>query len=58
MGQSVIWAEGLTPGVEADGWDGTFNDKPMQPGVYVYTAELLYEDGVKEIVTGNITLVR
>jgi gliding motility-associated-like protein len=57
-GNQLFGKVDLTPGVEVEGWDGTFNEKPMQPGVYVYTAELLYEDGVTEIVTGNITLVR
>ncbi|HZV43959.1 MAG TPA: gliding motility-associated C-terminal domain-containing protein, partial [Saprospiraceae bacterium] len=57
-GNQLFGGVGLTPGDEEHGWDGTFNEKPMQPGVYVYTAELLYEDGVTEVVIGNITLVR
>jgi hypothetical protein len=30
----------------------------MQPGVYVYAAELTYDDGVTEAVTGDITILR
>jgi gliding motility-associated-like protein len=48
----------LTPGVETEGWDGSFNGEMMLPGVYVYLAELLYEDGFEEIVTGDITIIR
>lgn len=47
----------MTPGDESQGWDGTFNNEPMQPGVYVFVAELDYED-ISETVTGNITLLR
>ncbi len=48
----------LTPGVEQQGWDGRFREEVMQPGVYVYVAELQYEDGRSETVTGDITIVR
>jgi hypothetical protein len=34
----------IPPGQESLGWDGKFNGEDMQPGVFVYTAELLYED--------------
>jgi len=47
----------LTPGVEDDGWDGRFNGEPMLPGVYVYIAELQYED-ITETIKGGITIVR
>lgn len=47
----------MTPGVEDEGWDGSFDGEPMQPGVYVFVAELQYED-ITETVTGSITLMR
>ena len=47
----------MTPGIEEQGWDGTFNGEPMQPGVYVFVAKLDYED-ISETVSGNITIVR
>ncbi|MEP6794136.1 MAG: gliding motility-associated C-terminal domain-containing protein, partial [Saprospiraceae bacterium] len=46
-----------TPGVFTDGWDGTFDGKPLLPGVYVYTAELQYED-LSETIKGGITIIR
>lgn len=57
-GNQVFERQGLTPGIESEGWDGTFNDKLMQPGVYTYWAELQFEDQSKEVVTGDITLIR
>jgi len=57
-GNQLFGAIDIPPGQESLGWDGKFNGEDMQPGVFVYTAELLYEDGVKETVTGSITLVR
>jgi gliding motility-associated-like protein len=47
----------MTPGDLDDGWDGNFKGEPMQPGVYVFVAELDYED-ISETVSGSITLVR
>ncbi len=46
-----------TPGVDTDGWDGTFDGKPLLPGVYVYAAELQYED-LSETIKGGITIIR
>lgn len=40
------------------GWDGTFRNELMLPGVYVYAIELLFVDGKTEIVKGDVTLVR
>jgi len=39
-------------------WDGKMNNKDLNPGVYVYVAELELFDGRKEIIKGDITLVR
>jgi gliding motility-associated-like protein len=40
------------------GWDGTFRNELMLPGVYVYAIDLLFVDGKIEIVKGDVTLVR
>jgi hypothetical protein len=47
----------LKPGVEEDGWDGKFNDKYMLPGVYVYIAQLDFED-ISQTVKGEVTIIR
>jgi gliding motility-associated-like protein len=40
------------------GWDGKFRDKEMDPGVFIWTIEVEYIDGVKEFFKGNTTLIR
>ena len=39
------------------GWDGSFRNKQMQPGVYVYYFEVLLADGSKEVYSGEVTIV-
>jgi len=56
-GNQLFEKTNLTPGVDAEGWDGRFKDQPMQPGVYVFVAKLDYED-ISEVVKGEITIVR
>jgi len=38
------------------GWDGTVNGRLADSGVYVYTAEVLCENGVPYTFKGNVTL--
>lgn len=40
------------------GWDGTFNEKLVDPAVYVYYLEATCADGEKYIEKGNITVIR
>lgn len=40
------------------GWDGTFNGKPVNAGVYAYMLEIVYKNGTAELKSGNITLIR
>lgn len=42
----------------SNGWDGTFNGKPAQPGVYVYYIEAFCLNGEKSFKKGNVTLLR
>ncbi len=39
-----------------DGWDGSFNGKPMNPAVFVYYTEILFKDGHTETFYGDVTL--
>ena len=49
-------------GTSTDGWDGRFNGRDMNPGVYIYYLEIQYKDlgdgPVFEKVYGDITLLR
>lgn len=40
------------------GWDGTYRDGLMDPGVYVWYAQIVYIDGVVRLFKGDVTLVR
>ena len=40
------------------GWDGNFNDKPMNPQVFVYIAKLKLSDGKDVKLVGDVTLIR
>lgn len=40
------------------GWDGNFRGKPCDPGVYVWMLEAEYLDGHRELLKGDVTLLR
>ncbi len=41
-----------------EGWDGRFNGKDMNTGVYVYLAEVIFVDGTVLLYRGDVTLIR
>ncbi len=43
---------------EQDGWDGRFRGREALPGVYIYIAEVIYIDGRKERIKGELMLAR
>ncbi|MCE3296004.1 MAG: hypothetical protein K0R65_1718 [Crocinitomicaceae bacterium] len=43
---------------QAVGWDGKFNGKEENPGVFVWVLEYTFESGTGGILKGNTTLVR
>lgn len=40
------------------GWDGTYNGEALAPGVYVFLAEVVFDDGATIQYSGDVTLVR
>jgi gliding motility-associated-like protein len=40
------------------GWDGYVNGKLAPPGTYVYRIEVTYVTGKRQVITGDITLIR
>ncbi len=45
-------------GTTYGGWDGTFDGKRMNPGVFVWYVEAEFEDGATEVFKGQTTLVK
>jgi gliding motility-associated-like protein len=43
---------------QAQGWDGTFNGKKLESGIYAYKLTLTNSKGVVTQKAGNITLMR
>lgn len=43
---------------ETTGWDGTVNGQKTPPGSYAYVIEVVFDDGKKELLRGNINLIR
>ncbi len=56
--ENVFSGEGLAPGDPSSGWDGTFNGKDVQPGVFIILAELVLSDGTVWRYQGDVTLIR
>lgn len=46
------------PNDEARGWDGTIGGSEAPEGLYLFTAEVEFNDGSNEIVKGGVALVR
>jgi gliding motility-associated-like protein len=57
-GEQVFEAEGFQPNAPTEGWDGRFRGQELQPGVYVYYAEIEFIDGEVIHYEGDVTLIR
>ena len=57
-GSLLYRASNFQPNDPAYGWDGYFQSKLMDAGVYAFYIEVEFIDGEAEIVKGGVTLVR
>ena len=57
-GEKIFEQNNFIPNDAAFGWDGTFNGKKLNSGVFVYFAEIEFSDGLKIIYKGDVTLMR
>lgn len=57
-GEKMYEALNFEPNNPAIGWDGTLKGSKCNPAVYVYWAEIELFDGSREIIKGDITLIR
>jgi gliding motility-associated-like protein len=57
-GNALYEETGIPPNTPSRGWDGSFRGRPMDPGVFVYVAEVVFQGGRTRIYKGDVTLVR
>ncbi len=57
-GNRVFYGEALEPNHPEQGWNGRFQGKNCQPGVYVYRARVEFEKGEAKNVQGDLSLIR
>ena len=57
-GNLLFENQNFDPNFEQSGWDGKFQSKELNTGVYVYWTEVLYIDGSQEIFKGDFSLLR
>jgi gliding motility-associated-like protein len=57
-GELVFEGLDLTPDDPDQGWDGTFKGEVMNSGVYAWYAEVEFIDGEREVLRGDVTLIR
>lgn len=57
-GENMFTAKDINLNDPNAGWDGTYRGKPVQPGVYVWRAEVVYLDGKNEKYAGDVTVIR
>ncbi|MFK8101083.1 MAG: gliding motility-associated C-terminal domain-containing protein [Saprospiraceae bacterium] len=57
-GEVVYQLENFQANNPALGWDGTLNNKKLNPGVYVYIASVKFIDGREILYKGDVTLMR
>ncbi|MEM1326494.1 MAG: proprotein convertase P-domain-containing protein [Bacteroidota bacterium] len=57
-GELVYEATDFGVNDETMGWNGNFRGQPMPAGVYVWVAEVEYEDGLTEVFKGSTQLLR
>ena len=57
-GELVFQTGDILPNDESVGWDGKFNGEPVNPGVFVYIAQLRFADQEVVQVEGDVTVLR
>ncbi|MEL7221412.1 MAG: gliding motility-associated C-terminal domain-containing protein, partial [Bacteroidota bacterium] len=57
-GSLVFESNNIDHSMEGLGWDGRFNGELVNPGVFVYIAQLRFVDKEVVQVEGDVTLIR
>jgi gliding motility-associated-like protein len=57
-GNLVYEATDFMPNDRSVEWDGSFRGEELDPGVFVYVAEIEFVDGAVEVFQGDVTLLK
>jgi len=57
-GRIVFERNNFSPNSPEYGWNGLVNGKPADVGVYVYTVDVICENGLPYTYKGNVTLLK
>lgn len=57
-GEKLFHQEKFQANDPKQGWDGTYRSNDCLPGVYVYVLELEWNNGEKQILSGDLTLIK
>ncbi len=57
-GEKVFERTEFMPNDPVNGWDGSLDGKQMNPGVFVFFAEIEFIDGYREMYKGDFSLLR
>lgn len=57
-GEVVYELKDIDPSNTDPGWDGTHKGDKLNPGVFVWQAVVEFVDGVEELFSGDVTLIR
>ena len=52
------WGQEVYNDIDNKGWNGNYNDKPQDVGVYKYLIRVAYQDGQIKTFSGDVTLIR
>jgi len=56
---NLMWAvDEFQPNNPESGWDGQFKDEVLNPAVFVWTVDVVYINGEKRTISGDVTLVQ
>ncbi len=57
-GNLMFIKENMPANNPQEGWDGTYHDKYVEQGVYVFVAELLLRNKEVKVISGDVTVLR
>ena len=54
----AVWQADHFPPDGSTGWNGYAKGKPVNPGVYAWVCEVEWSDGSRELLAGDVTVLR